>query len=237
MEPNFHGHRTEYERLQATSRRREAPQRISAPRRTPRSREQTPSDTGSEVHWKFTGKNFTDGLSNRDIELKGRGCGIFPRVWPDEDARISEVPVHDRVSLKYGTTALAQHGGITPRRREAADVDIDKLKREPVVWHEHDHVRSSAANKQLRPLRVAGLSTARLGYLNTDPGSRSGVEDRPPWMREDEDMPGGYHFTPSDPHFKLPESARGRGDPTRFGIDEHFTASFPQMGRFGLSAR
>jgi len=184
------------------------------------------------VKWTFTGKHFTDPRSNRELELGGRGCGIFPRVWPDDDPRISEIPVHDRESLKYATTALAQMGGIAPRRAEDCDdatAAIHKLKHDTVEWHEHDTGRSSSTTKTVRPLRVAGLSTARLGYLATEPGHRVGVEDRPPWMREDEDMPGGYFYTPSDPHFKLAEGSRGRGDPTRFGMESHFTAKFPHM--------
>jgi len=127
--------------------------------------------------------------------------------------------------MTFACSALAAHGGITPRQHKA-DEGLDRHKRHPTTWHDHDHGKSSAAKKTLRPLRVAGLHTARLNYLRTDPGSRMGTEDRPTWMREDEDLPGGYLYTPSDPHGTLPASARGSGDPSRFGIDAHFTSQF-----------
>lgn len=218
MEPNFNSHRTEYQRLASTSRRRDhRPKELA--NATGR-----PNTGGSQVSWKFSGKPFTEGISNRESELK-KGCGIFPRVWPDTDARISEVPVTSRAAIQYASTALASHGGITPRQRKV-DVEIDHHKRHITTWHEHDHIRSSAGKKQVRPLRVAGVNSARLGYIRQDPSHRAGIEDRPTWMKEAEDLPGGYLFTPSDPLFQLPASARGRGDPTVFGKDSHFSIAF-----------
>lgn len=224
MEPNLQTHRTEYQRLASTSRRREHRERhdhckISCT--TGR-----PNTGGSEVSWKFTGKPFTQGISNREAELR-EGCGIHPKVWPDNDVRISEIPVTCRRDLQFATTAMAAHGGYTPRKPKV-EKEIAEHKRQLTVWHEHDHTNSSAAKKTVRPLRVAGLMSARLGYLSLDPGSRVGMEDRPSWMREDETLPGGFLFTPSDPHGRLPASARGHGDPSRFGKDAHFTATFTQ---------
>jgi len=233
MEPNLrqktqdladlNNHRTEYQRLASTSRRREhRPKELA-------NALGRPNTGGSQVSWKFSGKPFTQGTSNREHELK-KGCGIFPRVWPDADARVSEVPVTSRAAIQYASTALASHGGITPRQR-TVDVEIDHHKRQLTTWHEHDHIKSSAAGKQVRPLRVAGISSARLGGIKQDPGYRMGMEDRPEWMAEAEDLPGGYLFTPSDPLFQLPASARGRGDPTVFGKDSHFSHKFNHISR------
>merc|ERR1712039_729361 len=97
----------------------------------------------------------------------GRGCGIYPRVHGDSDARISEEPVANPAALKYATTALAQMGGITPRKR-VVDDNLTRLKREQVSWVQHDHERSSCSSKVLRPIRVAGVNSARLGYINQD---------------------------------------------------------------------
>merc|ERR1719160_1810214 len=242
MEPNFDCHKTEYQRLASTSRRREHRSRalstsgaLSTTGKSSTGPNGRLNTGGSEVSWKFTGKPFTTGISNREIELK-KGCGIFPRVWPDEDSRISEVPVTCRRDLRFGTTALAAHGGIIPRM-DKIDVDVDRYKRQLTTWHEHDHGKSSAAKKQLRPLRVAGLSSARQGYIAQPPSSRVGTQDRPEWIRGETDLPGGYDFTPSDPGSLLPLSARGRGDPVRFGIDAHFTAGSTrasQVDGFGI---
>merc|ERR1712118_357871 len=87
--------------------------------------------------------------------------------------------------------ALAAHGGIIPRM-DKIDVDVDRYKRQLTTWHEHDHGKSSAAKKQLRPLRVAGLSSARQGYIAQPPSSRVGTQDRPEWIRGETDLPGGY---------------------------------------------
>lgn len=244
MEPVFENHRTEYQRLAATSRRRDH----RTPRAVPtidcqstrsqgsragstksyksgaQSARGRPNTGGSEVSWKFTGKAFTEGVSNRENELK-HGCGIIPKVHPDDDPRVGEVPVRFRHEIGFATTALAAHGGYLPRQ-DKVDPDICRYKRQMTTWHEHDHGKSTAGRKELRPLRVAGLLSARHGYINTAPGHRVGLEDRPTWMSEDEDLPGGYLYTPSDPHGLLPEGSRGRGDPTRFGIDAHFTAQF-----------
>lgn len=224
MEPNFDTHRTEYQRLASSSRRRERHSRDCISTGSGR-----PNTGSSRCSFKFTGKAFTEGISNREAELKGGGCGIFPRVHPDNDARIAEVPVTSRRDLQFATTALAQHGGIMPRQHKG-DAGIDEHKRQQTTWHEHDHGKSSAAAKQMRPLRVAGLSAARLGYLSLPPSSRVGIEDRPTWMKENEDLPGGYLFSPSDVHGKLPASARGAGKPSRFGFDTHFSSQFTPRG-------
>mmetsp|Transcript_20163 Transcript_20163/g.55820 ORF Transcript_20163/g.55820 Transcript_20163/m.55820 type:complete len:214 (+) Transcript_20163:109-750(+) len=192
MEPRLHLHQTEYHR-QARG----------------------PAEaTNRKPAWSFSGKAWTHDESNRTREI-AHGCGITPRVWGDGDARISEEPVTSRSALAYGTTALAQSAGITPRRR-VIDTQMAELKRNAVAWHQHDHERSSADSKVLRPIRVAGVNTARLGWLKQNTFDRQGVDDRPHGFREDETMPGGYHFTPADPD----------GDPTRFGRDAHFTAKF-----------
>mmetsp|Transcript_43882 Transcript_43882/g.139766 ORF Transcript_43882/g.139766 Transcript_43882/m.139766 type:complete len:197 (-) Transcript_43882:208-798(-) len=164
--------------------------------------------------WKFTGRQWTEATSNRARELT-HGCGITPRVWGDSDSRISEEPVTSRESLRYATTALAQMGGITPRRR-AVDDTVSQLRREKVVWHQHCHDQSRSDRKELRPLRVAGLNSAHLSYIKQRPGDRPGLAERPPWMREDEQVPGKWTFKPSDP----------KGDPTVFGRNSHFTDNF-----------
>eukprot|EP00427_Karlodinium_veneficum_P029791 CAMPEP_0169221366 /NCGR_PEP_ID=MMETSP1016-20121227/21009_1 /TAXON_ID=342587 /ORGANISM="Karlodinium micrum, Strain CCMP2283" /LENGTH=225 /DNA_ID=CAMNT_0009299567 /DNA_START=39 /DNA_END=716 /DNA_ORIENTATION=- len=221
MEPNFNAHSTEYGRLSETGRRRE--QRSCVLSNT----DGRLSSGGSQATWNFTGKSFSDGLSNREAELTGKGCGIFPRVHPPDDPRISEVPIRSRRCLSFATTALAQQGGITPRQR-VVDDSISRMKREATIWHEHDHSRSSALTKKVRSLRVAGVNSARLGHINTHLGHRNaGIEDRPSWMREDEHLPGGFLFTPSDPFSQLPEGTPGRGDPSRFGRVGHFSSSFP----------
>lgn len=227
MEPNLDCHRTEYQRLASTSRRRERQSRShSSSAAGPGGRLNT---GGSEVSWRFTGKPFTNGISNRDAELK-TGCGIYPRVHPDEDPRISEVPVKSRLDLRFATTALAAQGGLVPRNHQAEEA-ISQHKRHLTTWHEHDHGKSGAAKKHIRPLRVAGVSSARLGYTSLPSSARVGTEDRPTWMPENEDLPGGYLFTPSDPHSLLPASARGRGASSRFGRTAHFTATFTGKSR------
>eukprot|EP00443_Scrippsiella_acuminata_P032440 CAMPEP_0115361200 /NCGR_PEP_ID=MMETSP0270-20121206/102082_1 /TAXON_ID=71861 /ORGANISM="Scrippsiella trochoidea, Strain CCMP3099" /LENGTH=185 /DNA_ID=CAMNT_0002783763 /DNA_START=31 /DNA_END=584 /DNA_ORIENTATION=+ len=65
---------------------------------------------GPPPSWSFSSRAFTDATSNRELEISTHGCGITPRVWPDSDARISEVPVTSRQALRYATTALAQQG-------------------------------------------------------------------------------------------------------------------------------
>merc|ERR1712014_363856 len=95
-------------------------------------------------------------------------------------------------------------GGITPRERNIDD-NITQLKRQTTIWHEHDHAGSSAFNKKVRAHRVAGVNSARLGYINTHAGHRAtSIDDRPHWMSEQEDLPGGFYFTPSDPDCLLP---------------------------------
>mmetsp|Transcript_129341 Transcript_129341/g.322439 ORF Transcript_129341/g.322439 Transcript_129341/m.322439 type:complete len:207 (+) Transcript_129341:96-716(+) len=170
---------------------------------------------GPPPSWSFSSRAFTDATSNRELEISTHGCGITPRVWPDSDARISEVPVTSRQALRYATTALAQQGGLTPRRR-AVDSTVAQLRAEATAWHQHDHERSTCDRKELRPIRVAGLNSARIGHIRTVPFHRTGVDDRPHWMSENEMLPGGWHFTPSD----------HKGDPTLFGRNAHFTAGF-----------
>mmetsp|Transcript_46265 Transcript_46265/g.134751 ORF Transcript_46265/g.134751 Transcript_46265/m.134751 type:complete len:202 (+) Transcript_46265:66-671(+) len=173
------------------------------------------SSSGKTPDFNFSGRPFTTAISNRDRELAGRGCGVHPRVWPDEDPGISEVPITSRGSLRFATTALAQFGGMTPRRR-VVDSGVSLLRQQATMWHQHDHERSRADHKELRAFPVAGLNSARLGYMKQRPCDRMGVDDRPPWMQENEHLPGGWHFTPSD----------SVGDPTLFGRNHHFTAGF-----------
>eukprot|EP00929_Paragymnodinium_shiwhaense_P050931 TRINITY_DN25639_c0_g1_i1.p1 TRINITY_DN25639_c0_g1~~TRINITY_DN25639_c0_g1_i1.p1 ORF type:complete len:214 (+),score=21.79 TRINITY_DN25639_c0_g1_i1:85-726(+) len=182
------------------------------------------SARGAAPEFKFTGRLWTDPTCNRAAELK-KGCGVYPRVWGDADARNSEVPITSREALRFfGTTSLAQHAGLTPRdHRTDNDKEVLDLKRAPVIWPEHDRERSECDRKVLRPMKVAGVNTARLGARKLHSFQRMGVDDRPPWMKEDETMPGGYHFAPAEPN----------GDPTRFGRSQHFSKKFGHKRGWG----
>mmetsp|Transcript_49313 Transcript_49313/g.107357 ORF Transcript_49313/g.107357 Transcript_49313/m.107357 type:complete len:206 (-) Transcript_49313:97-714(-) len=180
---------------------------------------------GKQPDWPFTGKQWTERGSNgsnrtQEAARGAQGVGVVPRVWPDSDPRISEVPVLSRASLRYATTALAQQGGIIPRE-QVVDRDLLELKRNPVRWVQHDPKRSTCDSKVLRPFKVAGVNSARLGWLSAHSATRQGIDDRPPGMREDETLPGGFLFSPSEAH----------GDPTRFGRDTHFTSGFANLQR------
>eukprot|EP00441_Pelagodinium_beii_P042583 CAMPEP_0197627722 /NCGR_PEP_ID=MMETSP1338-20131121/6256_1 /TAXON_ID=43686 ORGANISM="Pelagodinium beii, Strain RCC1491" /NCGR_SAMPLE_ID=MMETSP1338 /ASSEMBLY_ACC=CAM_ASM_000754 /LENGTH=200 /DNA_ID=CAMNT_0043198521 /DNA_START=41 /DNA_END=640 /DNA_ORIENTATION=+ len=164
--------------------------------------------------WTWTGKPWTHSDTNRAKEISD-GCGITPRAIGKHDQRVNEQPVTSRFAMQYATMAISAHGGHTPRKRNVDD-NIARLRREARMWHQHDHMRSTAAKKELRSIQAAGVSSAHLAYLSTHAAQRTGVDDRPPWMREDEHLPGGWDFTPSDP----------TGDPSRFGRTSHLTTSF-----------
>eukprot|EP00933_Yihiella_yeosuensis_P023510 TRINITY_DN18326_c4_g1_i1.p1 TRINITY_DN18326_c4_g1~~TRINITY_DN18326_c4_g1_i1.p1 ORF type:complete len:204 (+),score=26.96 TRINITY_DN18326_c4_g1_i1:83-694(+) len=170
---------------------------------------------GERPRFLFSGKHFTHSDTNRNFEIK-RGCGISPRVWGDHDDRVAEEPVINRAALQYATMSISAQGGHTPRRRQVDDY-VAQLRREATRWQQHDHEKSNSKKKELRHMVAAGRNSASLGYCRLHSCHRPpGVDDRPPWMREDEHLPGGWEFTPSDP----------TGDPTLFGKDSQFSMSF-----------
>lgn len=180
------------------------------------------SFTACTPRFAFTGRPFTEGLSNRQFELV-RGCGISPRVWPDEDPRITEHPVVNRSMVQHGTTALASLGGYTQRPREPDDL-VRTYKRERVEWHEHDRERSGVDKKVLRPVKVAGMRSAHMGANAQGFMHPGGIEDRPHWMsgrRDDDHLPGRWKFKPSDPQQCVP---------TLFARDSNFTKAFNLKG-------
>eukprot|EP00928_Gymnodinium_smaydae_P023384 TRINITY_DN19322_c0_g1_i1.p1 TRINITY_DN19322_c0_g1~~TRINITY_DN19322_c0_g1_i1.p1 ORF type:complete len:204 (+),score=13.53 TRINITY_DN19322_c0_g1_i1:57-668(+) len=161
------------------------------------------------------GKPWTDPESHRAKELR-KGAGIYPRVQEESEYKLTKVPTVDRRTLGFSTTAMASLAGFTPR--QVVRSEVHDLRGSQTIWHQHDHENSSCDKKVLRSMPVAGLNSARLGWTREHATHRStGATDRPPWMSENESLPGGWHFTPSDKH----------GDPTRFGRDSHFTRNFP----------
>eukprot|EP00913_Durusdinium_trenchii_P026233 g24612.t1 len=118
--------------------------------------------------------------------------------------------------MQFATMAIAAQAGQPLRKRELDDTD--RLRKQPVYWHQHDHDLSASGRKEIRRFPVAGCSTARLGHTKKPSFLRTQINgDRPAWMRgepppcfEDE-LPGGRSFTPAN---------------ARFARELHFTSSF-----------
>lgn len=165
---------------------------------------------GAPPTFSFSGRHFTDPESNL---TNPRGCGITPQVWPDADPRISEVPITSREDLQWATTSIAQFGGVTPRRGRPVHTDVADHARLRATWSNHHHDK---------PLRVAGISTARLGHNGTAAADRQGVDDRPTILgwSENETLPGGYHYSP-----------RRDDGQSAFGRRSNFTQRWPAAGR------
>mmetsp|Transcript_5208 Transcript_5208/g.7313 ORF Transcript_5208/g.7313 Transcript_5208/m.7313 type:complete len:232 (+) Transcript_5208:1-696(+) len=149
---------------------------------------------------------------------EGNGCGIAPRVHPAAAAttrKMNMISATGREDLRFATTALAALGGHAPRR-VAREAETSDLKRETAVWHQHDPDRSSCSQKVHRPIKTAGVSSARLSYSGLQSCHRVGREDRPTWMKNMELLPGAWKFGPS---------ANG-GAPGVFNRSDHFTEGF-----------
>mmetsp|Transcript_2511 Transcript_2511/g.5995 ORF Transcript_2511/g.5995 Transcript_2511/m.5995 type:complete len:203 (-) Transcript_2511:82-690(-) len=168
---------------------------------------------GASLAWQWTGKPWSQAEGLRTRELR-QGCGITPRVHPAPSGTVNEELATSRAAMQYATMAIAAQGGLTMRKRELDDTD--RLRKQQVVWPQHDHDLSGSAQKELRHFPIAGRSSASLGYTKKPSFLRTQINgDRPAWMREEEDRPGGWGFTPSQPM----RSAR-------FAREAHFTSSF-----------
>mmetsp|Transcript_63151 Transcript_63151/g.138267 ORF Transcript_63151/g.138267 Transcript_63151/m.138267 type:complete len:202 (+) Transcript_63151:34-639(+) len=169
------------------------------------------SFAGEPPAWQFTGKPFrTQGETLRSREAR-LGCGITPRIYPAPVGTINEELATSRASMQFATMAIAAQAGHSMRKREPVD-ETERLRKEPVYWHQHDHDRSASGRKELRSYPIAGCSTARLGHTKKPSFLRTQINgDRPAWMRGEDALPGGWCFTPAN---------------ARFAREVHFTSSF-----------
>ncbi|OLP86878.1 hypothetical protein AK812_SmicGene31970 [Symbiodinium microadriaticum] len=166
----------------------------------------------------WTGKPWSKAESLRSRELR-QGCGITPRVYPAPSGTVNEELATSQAAMQFATMAIAAQGGQTMRKRELDDTD--RLRKQTVVWQQHDHDLSGSARKELRHYPVAGRSSASLGYTKKPSFLRMQINgDRPAWMREEDDRPGGWSFAPSSPL----RSAR-------FAREAHFTSGVNNQER------
>eukprot|EP00927_Polykrikos_kofoidii_P074858 TRINITY_DN70909_c0_g1_i1.p1 TRINITY_DN70909_c0_g1~~TRINITY_DN70909_c0_g1_i1.p1 ORF type:complete len:224 (+),score=18.08 TRINITY_DN70909_c0_g1_i1:56-673(+) len=158
--------------------------------------------------WHLTGNPMTRNDTSRSDAVE-RGRRITSDVGGHTDGRLGELPVGCQSARAYGAT-------LTQRQR-TIDAELEEVKKAPVIWAQHDHEKSLCDRKQLRPMRVAGVNSARLHMLRSQATvHRPGNDNRPPWMKKDEHLPGGLKYSPADVN----------GNPTKFGIDSHYSSMY-----------
>ncbi|CAJ1349887.1 unnamed protein product [Effrenium voratum] len=170
------------------------------------------SFAGEPAAWQWTGKPWTLNETLRQREAR-QGCGITPRVYPAPLGTVNEELATSRTTMQYATMALSAQAGHIMRKRELDDTD--RLRSQQVLWEQHDH-DLSAGRKERRPFPIAGRSSASLGYTKKPTFMRTQINgDRPSWMKGDDELPGGWSFSPHDPQRS-----------SRFAREVHFTSSF-----------
>eukprot|EP00931_Biecheleriopsis_adriatica_P102918 TRINITY_DN77822_c0_g1_i1.p1 TRINITY_DN77822_c0_g1~~TRINITY_DN77822_c0_g1_i1.p1 ORF type:complete len:213 (-),score=19.91 TRINITY_DN77822_c0_g1_i1:74-712(-) len=172
---------------------------------------------GDAVSWGWSGsvKSWSNTKTLRSREI-AEGCGIFPKVHAHHrDTRMNnEEPVTSHAALRHASMAMSAQGGFTPRKREVND-HIQTRRFEATTMVQHDTAGSRADCKAVRHFPVAGRTSASLGYTKLLSFQRpvDSSQNRPDWMRQEQERPGGWNYrTPA-----------GTGS---FGASAHFTSSF-----------
>ncbi|CAK9019604.1 unnamed protein product [Durusdinium trenchii] len=175
----------------------------------------TKSLAGDAPAWQFTGKPWTQAETLRSREVR-HGCGITPRVYPAPVGSINEEFATSREDMQFATMAIAAQAGQPLRKRELDDTD--RLRKQPVYWHQHDHVE--ALDVKLQGFGMMGFDPKRPVDLSASGRKESGAArvSLPLTARPEDELPGGRSFTPANARHDGHEA--GGASPVSLTIDE-----------------